>query len=198
MQTLALPIQMLVTATATGSTKTCYFKCAAVSSEGGLDNDFAYTFSTPEQTVTAASGARTHILSIRPKTTFNSITNRAKLLIEEVNVIVTGNQSIFWELCVGSTFSVAPTFADVNTTYSSTEYTSAVGTLLAAGLVIDSGYATATATAKSSTNARISHRYPLTLNRAGAVRDMGTMTLLVTGIGGTSATRAAMHFSELR
>lgn len=35
MQTATLPVQMLLTATSSGSTKTCYFKCATVVSEGG-------------------------------------------------------------------------------------------------------------------------------------------------------------------
>ena len=76
MQTATLPIGMLITATSTDSTKTCYFKCASVMSEGGSNEDFGFLFSTPESTVTASNGARTHLLSIRPKTTYGGITNR--------------------------------------------------------------------------------------------------------------------------
>jgi hypothetical protein len=36
------------------------------------------------------------------------------------------------------------------------------------------------------------------LNAAGAVRANGTITLLVTGIGGTSACRAIMNWKEIR
>lgn len=198
MQTLTLPVQMLVTATSTAETKTCHFKCSSVSSEGGFADDIGYSFATPEGTVTAASGARTHILSLRPRTTFNSITNRSRVRLTSVELFVTGTNPVFWELCVGSTFSAGPTFANVNTTYSACEYSSAVGTLSAAGIVIASGYIGATATAKQSVSRELSSRYPISLDRAGAVRANGTLSLLVSGISGTSATRASFNFTEVR
>lgn len=140
LQTLSLPVQMLVTATASGSTKTAYFKCASVSSEGGLSTDLAYDFATPQQTVLAASGSQTHILSLRPRTTFNSITNRSRIVLTTVSILA-GANPVRWDLCIGSTFSAGPTYGNVNATHSASEYSSAVGTLSGAGLVVASGYA---------------------------------------------------------
>lgn len=197
MQTLTLPVQMLLTATSTGSTKNCYFKCASVSSEGGFADDSGYTFATPEGTVTAGSGTQTHILSLRPLTTFNSKTNRSRVRLDSIGLLVTGTNPVFWELCIGSTFSVAPTYANVNGTYSASEYGTA-GTLTAAGLVIAADYASAGAANDVATAAKISSKYPITLDRAGAARANGTLSLLVTGIGGTSATRAVFNFTEVR
>jgi len=199
MQTATLPIQMLVTATSSGSTKTSYFKCATVISEGGNMHQYGFDFGTPEGTVTAANGARTHILSIRPKTTFNSLTNRSHFKMSDIHLIVTGNNHVFYELVIGATFSVDPTYADVNTSYSAFEYgTGGTYSALTSGLVIKSGYVAATAGAKESLADEVSALYPITLDRAGAVRSLGTMSLLVTGIGGTSATRASFHFHETR
>lgn len=199
MQTGTLPIQMLITATATGSTKTAYFKCAAVNSEGGFEQAGSFHFSTPEGTVTAASGARTHILSVRPRTTFNSITNREDFILDTVDLLVTGSNPVFWELCIGATFTVAPTYANVNATYSAFDYgTGGTFDNLTSGLVIASGYISSSATAKGSTSRDATLRYPITLDRAGAVRALGTLSLLVSGIGGTSATRAAINYSEVR
>ena len=197
MQTLTLPVQMLMTSTG-GSKNTTRFKCSSVSSEGGFADDIGYSFATPEGTVTAASGARTHILSLRPRTTFNSITNRSRIRPTSVEIFVTGANPVFWELCVGSTFSAGPTYANVNATYSASEYSSAVGTLSAAGIVIASGYVAATNQAKQAVSRDIASRYPLSLNRAGAVRANGTLSLLVSGIGGTSATRASLNYTEIR
>lgn len=197
MQTLTLPVQMLMTSTG-GSKNTTRFKCSSVSSEGGFADDMGYSFATPEGTVTAASGARTHILSLRPRTTFNSITNRSRIRPTSVEIFVTGANPVFWELCVGSTFSAGPTYANVNATYSASEYSSAVGTLSAAGIVIASGYVAATNQAKQAVSRDIASRYPLSLNRAGAVRANGTLSLLVSGIGGTSATRASLNYTEIR
>jgi hypothetical protein len=196
MQTLSLPVQMLLTSTG-GTKNTTRFKCASVSSEGGFADDLGYAFSTAEGTVTAGSGARTHLLSLRPLTTFNSITNRSRLRLTSVEIFVTGNTPVFWELCVGSTFSVAPTFAAVNSTYSAFE-SGTGGTLTAGTLAIASGYVAATATVKTAVSREVSARYPISLNRAGAVRALGTLSLLVTGIGATSATRASLNFTEVR
>ena len=197
MQTLTLPVQMLVTAASTAGAKTAYFKCASVSSEGGFADDAGYSFATPEGTVTAANGARTHILSIRPRTTFNSLANRYRYKTTSLEVFVTGANPVFWELCIGATFSVAPTFGNVNATYSGTDYGTG-GTLSAAGLVIASGYVSATNQSKTSVSREIAARYPISLDRAGAVRANGTMSLLVSGIGGTSASRASINYTEIR
>jgi hypothetical protein len=202
MQSLALPVQMLVTSD--GNAKTAHFKCASVSSEGGLSEDLAYQFATLEQTVTAASGARTHLLSLRPLTTFNSIANRCRLVLNSIEVLVTGNQPVYWELCIGTLFTTAPTWGAVNATYSCAEQTTVAGLSTtawagaAAGTVIAAGYNAASATSKSVTSAKLSQRYPITLNKAGAVRDNGTLSLLVTGLGGTSVTRATFNYSEVR
>lgn len=198
MQSATLPIGMLVTASASGSTKTAYFKCASVMSEGGANEDFGFLFSTPDVSVTAGNGARTHLLSIRPKTTFNGITNRTLFELKELNLLVTGNNPVFWELCLGQAISGTVTYNDINTTYSAYEYNTA-GTISGSPTtVIASGYIPATNQTKFSTNTAINNRYPITLDRAGAVRAMGTLTLLVTGIGGTSATRGAINFIEIR
>ena len=195
-QSLALPAQMLVTSSA--GAKTAYFKCVSVSSEGGLSADLQYEFASPEQTVTAGNDTATHILSLRPRTTFNSIINRVRVGITSVDIIVTGNNDIQWQLCVGSTFSVAPAFTDVNTTYSATQYSSTVGTLSGVGLVIASGYIPSGASVKGTISQKSSFRYPITLDRAGNVRALGTVSLIVTGIGAPSATRAILNYAEVR
>ena len=200
MQTATLPIQMLLTASSSADTKTCYFKCATVASEGGDELSVkGFQFSTPEASVTAGSGTRTHLITIRPKTTFNSITNRETFILNDINIAVTGSNTVYWELVLGATFSVAPTYANVNTTNSAYEYaTGGTFSSLTGGIVIASGYTVASASTKTGIAAKVSQRYPITLNRAGAVRTLGTLTLLVTGIGGTSATRGSINFSEIR
>lgn len=208
MQSATLPIGMLITATATATTKTAFFKCATVQSEGGELALLGNTFSTPETTATAGSGSRVPLIAIRPKTTFNSLTNRSLFELLELNILATGADPIFWELVVGGNYS-GQTYANVNTTYSGFEYTSVPGayTNLTGGVVVASGYvggvgAGATAQAPTVTPVSIppliSRKYPITLDRAGAVRDLGTLTLLVTGIGGTSTCRGSMTFKEVR
>jgi len=199
MQTASLPVGVLITATVTGSTVNAFFKCCTVVGEGGLAKELGVAFSTPEGTISAASGARTHILSIRPRTTFNSIVNRQLLTSLQLEMLVTGVNPVYWELVAGAAFTVAPTFANINTTFSGTEY-GINGTFLdiTNGLVIASGYIAASATVKTVVDKRIISIHPVTLNRAGAQIEIGTFSLLVSGISGASATRSVMNFIELR
>ena len=193
----AYPLQALITSTSSGSTKTSYIKGMFVNAEVGYKDNFAFTTSSPEGTVTAANGSRTHLISLRPKTSFNGITNRTYFSIDTANILVTGNNPVYWELCVGSTFSVAPTFTDVNTTYSALEYGTG-GTLSTAGLVISSGYVSSSNQVKDTLGIKREFALPISLDRSGNQRAFGTLSLIVTGIGGTSASRATFDMTEIR
>ena len=198
-QTANLPIRAGMTCTGTVST-TMRFTCATVISEGGSDKTIGFEFAQ-EGTVTAASGAATHLLSIRPKTTFNGIENRVSLAFIEVNILVTGTNPVRWDLVIGQAISGTTTFNDVNTTYSSTEYNTA-GTISGApAIILDSGYVDSSGAGSKANGAgqmTLTSRYPVTLDAAGAVRALGTLSLNVTGIGGTSACRGSIKYIEVR
>ena len=202
MQSATLPIQMLLTATGSGATKTSYFKCASVISEGGNITDYGYAMSTPSAAVTAGNGARTHLLSVRPKTTYNGLPNREMFILNNLNMVVTGAREVYWEMVVGAAFTVAPTYANINTTYSAYE-SGTGGTFgnLTTGAVLYSGYlgsATASNVISREFDRKLSMHNPISLNRAGAVRAMGTLSLLVTGLGGTSTVQGNLNFTEIR
>lgn len=207
MQTATLPVGMTLTANSTAATKTCYFKCAAVLSEGGFADAIAFPFSTVEATETAGNGTRTHLLSIRPKPTFNGITNRESLVLTSINLMVTGVNPVYWELVVGMSGS-ASTWADIDSIDSAYEYTSvrgAFGSIGANGHIIASGYSSGTPAGGNPTGVApitidkiLSQRYPITLDKNGNTRLGGTLSLLVSGIGGTSVCRASYNFKEFR
>ena len=194
--TANLPIRCGMFAYNTVST-TMDFICSAVISEGGQDETVGYTFSQ-SGSVTAGSGTRTHLLSIRPDTTFNSITNRSKLTLEGISLIVTGSNHVRWELCLGQAISGTTAFLEVNSTYSATDYNSAGTVSGNPAIVIASGYVAATNQVKSSLSEKIPFRYPITLDAAGLPRNLGTLSLVVTGIGGTSAVQADVEWKEIR
>ena len=199
MQSATLPIQMLVTAT----TKTSYFKCATVQSEGGSLSDFGFGFVTPEVTATAGNAVRVPLIAVRPKTTFNGIANRSLFILESISLFVTGNMDVQWELVVGGNYS-GQTWADINTANSAFEYTSVPGTYtnLTGGVVISSGYMARSGASNNGTPVIVpsirSLKYPISLDRSGAVRPMGTLTLLVSGNTATSACRGSFDFKEIR
>lgn len=202
MQAATLPVGILVTATSTATTKTMYFKCATVQTEGGALVEYGYHFSTPDLAITAGSGTRTPLVSIRPKTTFNGISNRELFIVETLSFLVNGSNPVYWELVVGGAFG-GQAWADVNTSYSAFEYSSTPGTFtnLTGGLVLISGYVGAS-TAGTATIIPIelnqSLHHPITLDRAGAVRALGTLTLLGTGLTGTAPVRSVINFKEIR
>lgn len=191
-----LPVRCGMTCTGTVST-TMNFICSSVMSEGGQVAPQGRTF-TQEGTATASNGARTHLLSVRPKTTFNSITNRVLFQILNIDIVVTGNAPVYWEVVLGQAITGTTTYTDVNTTYSAFEYNTA-GTISGSPtIVIASGYVSSSATIKGALSATLTSKYPISLNQAGAVRSLGTMSLIVTGIGANSACRGALTWEEVR
>jgi len=195
-QSANLPIRAGMTCTGTVTT-TMNFICSSVISEGGAEEVSARIFTT-EGTVTAGSGARTHVLSVRPKTTFNSITNRIKFDLDSINILVTGANPVFWELCIGQAISGTTTFGDVNATYSGFEFNT-LGTISGSPtLVIAAGYTQAGGANGGQISRNLISRYPITLDAAGAVRALGTLSLIATGITGTSAMRGSIGWKEIR
>lgn len=196
-QTATLPVRAGMTCTGTVST-TMKFTCSTVISSGGQPDEGGFHFSAESSTsLSAASGTRTHAISLRPKTTFNSLTNRTRMIPESVEIVVTGTNPVLVETCYGQALTT-PSFADVNTTYSAAQVDTA-GTLSGSpAIVADKSYVAAGAATKVAAKFDIPSRYPLTLDASGAVRDLGAMTILVTGLGGNSACRVSINWKELR
>ena len=197
MKSGSLPVSAGMTCTGTVST-TMRFICSSVTSEGGEADVGSINLSQSTASLTAGSGVRTHAISIRPKTTFNGVANRINIVPTGLAILVTGNYPIKWELVIGDVVTGTTTFADVNAIHSGVEYNTAGTTSGSPSLVIDSGYVSASATNKGATETGVFSRIPITLNAAGAVRANGTLTLLVMGIGSTSACQAEVSWKEVR
>jgi hypothetical protein len=196
MGTASLPIAVVVSGTV-ASTLEAFSKGVTVISEGGLLKELGYPFTTPEGTITAANGVRTHLLTLRPKPLFKGQENRQLYSTTHLNFLATGANPFFWELVAGANFSVAPTFADVNTSFSGTEY-GIGGTFLnlTGGLVLANGYIDNQSSAAERIPVIVHH--PVALNRAGANIPIGTLSILVSGITGNAPARGTIGFLELR
>ena len=197
-QTANLPVRCGMTCTKTVST-TMNFICSAVISEGGSEdiNVYGYTFSQDSGLVTVGTGG-THLMSLRPRTTFNSITNRTRVAFIDVEVYNAGNQAVQWQLCLGQAITGTTTYTNVNTAYSSSEYNIA-GTLSGSpSIIIDGGYVPSSGSGHVMVNTAIISRYPITLDAAGAVRSMGTLTLKATSLSATQNCYASIKFREIR
>jgi hypothetical protein len=197
-QSANLPVRCGMTCTGTVST-TMNFICSAVISEGGTEdiNVFGYTFQQDSGPISVTTGG-THMLSLRPKSTFNGITNRTRVAYIDVEIYNAGNQPVQWQLCVGQAISGTTTYSDVNTTYSSSEY-NVLGTLSGSpAIIIDGGFVASSGGAKGVTNTAVVSRYPITLDAAGLQRILGTLTLKCTSLSGTQVVYASIKFREIR
>ena len=127
------------TDTAGGAT-TFDFTCVAIVSEGG-HNPLGIPVSvqnTVRREVTSVNEPLP-ILSIRPKTTFNSITNRG-LVIPKSFALLSEDASIRYEIILNGSLT-NPSWSDVNATHSMVEKDVAA-TAISGGLVIASGFLT--------------------------------------------------------
>ena len=205
-QSANLPVRCGMTCTATVST-TMNFICSAIISEGGSEdiNVYGYTFSTAASRVIAAVGSTIQLISLRPRLTFNGITNRSRVAFIDVEIYLDGNGAVKWELVVGQDIT-GGTWTNVNTTYSSSEVNpanngTATATLSGSPLVvIDGGWVSSSMQSQSVTNTAIISRYPITLDAAGLQRVNGTLTLNVTTVSSsaTPTVYGAVKFREIR
>lgn len=196
-QTANLPVRCGMSCTGTVSA-TMNFLCCTVQSENGTSVQEGFSFTQDTGAITAASGARTHALSIQPKTTFNSITNRTRFILENVALLVTGANPVHWELCLGDVITGTTTFNDVNTTYSATQYNTAGTTSGTPAIILACGFVPASNQLKGAERLSAELKFPITLDIAGAARVNGRLTLLLTGIGGTSVCYGAISWAEIR
>jgi hypothetical protein len=195
-QSANLPVRCGMTSSGTVST-TMNFICCSVVSEGGTEdiNTFGYTFETNTSVTATTAGAQT--FTLRPKTTFNGSTNRMRVAYIDVEVYNAGNQAVRWDLCVGQNIT-GGTWADVNTTYSGTEVNTGATLSGSPAIIIDAGWVSGTGAAHGLTNTAIISRYPITLDAAGNVRSLGTLSLKITSLSGSQLCYAGIKFREIR
>lgn len=190
MRTANLPIRWSISG---GTAASCLATCASVQSEGGSGNFLSYQFAYNRAVVTAANGTATYAFSIRPAPTYNSITNRSRIVPTTFNCLVTGNYPVLVEVYYGTAVGGSPSWAAMNA-YSALQVDTA-GTP-SGGVKVSSFWVAASAQSKESAARSFSARYPLTLDVAGTGYNM--MTVYVTAIGGTSTCYPGMIWEEVR
>lgn len=193
--TANLPIRVGMTCTGTVST-TMKFNCSSVASEGGQEETSSYDFSKTVS-LTATNGTRKSAISIRPRTTFNGIVNRAKIGVLEVEISVDGNSPVNWELCFGQALSGA-SYSNLNTDYSVVDFSENDVVSGVPDIISSSGNVSASNQTKSTIQSIIKSRYSITLDSVGAVRDLGTCCVVVSGDGGNSSCVVTLRWKEIR
>lgn len=179
-----------ITPTAGG---TINFICCSVQTEGGLEmRGFPRTASNGISTVAVTT--RRPVLSIRPATTFNGLTNRAHIESDDIALSASSN-SAYWEVVVGGTLTGA-SWTAVGTD-SSVEYDTSA-TAITGGLPIVSGYAiTGGGSTRGLSGNSADLRNPLTLSKINALTATQVpITIVCTSFASTSNVSATMNWHE--
>ncbi len=177
MTTANLPVRYEIKRTSGTGSATLKQICCSVSSEGGYEKR-ALTFPASNGSTGITLSARRPILSIRPKTTFNSLENRVLIEPKSTEILATSNP-VFYEIVYNGTLAAA-SFTDVDNN-SAVEYDVAA-TGIIGGTVIKAGYAgVGVGSSAQIQSVDLLSKLVLGLDIAGTSQD--TLTIVATNIG---------------
>jgi hypothetical protein len=163
-----------------------------VTEQGAIDDKGFYTHGISNGITSISVTTRRACLSIRPKATFNSITNRAKIEIEDIGALV-GSANVYWELIYNGTIGGSPSWTSAGTN-SVLEFDVA-GTTVTGGEVVDCGYINSGGgAARTVAGKQIAALYPLCLDIAGA--NPTSFSLVFTALSGTATVNSKFTVRE--
>lgn len=195
--TANLPIRWLMTNTsAPASAKTMIAICVSVATEGGDQTELGHPFGFGNGVTTRTiSTVPFPIVSIRPATTLNSITNRVKFRLDSISIIT--SKDIFWQLVYLPT-SITNASWQSPVTHSSIE-TDIAGTAIVGGITIHSdSVAGATGQASGMGKIPLTSKLPFALDKAGTDQSR-SLTILCARIGSVdSEVSASFNWTEVR
>lgn len=166
--------------------------CSTVISEGGFQT-FGLPCTAGNTTGSISVTTRRPIMSIRPKSTINGITNRANIIPNKLDLLV-GTNNIFWEVVYSGSLTGA-SWASVSGE-SHCEFDVAA-TAISGGLVIDSGYAVVglgSVKDASSHDFTYSKKIPITLDASGS--NPINYTIVATSLTSTATVNASLKWDE--
>lgn len=194
MSTANLPVRYEIVST-TGAADDMYQICSTVQSEGGYSDEFGIPHAASNGITTVAVTTRRAILSIRPKGTFGSITNRATIRPTDIQLTAATNSGYF-EVVYGGTLGGTPSWTSAGGN-SVVEYDVA-GTTVTGGEVLAADYANtgvAGGPSRGGSSLDFLSRLPLVLDSEGA--NPIALSVVVTAMTGTCNVGAAINWKEL-
>jgi hypothetical protein len=167
--------------------------CSSVQSEGGEDIR-GFPRSASNGITAIGVTTRRPVLSIRPKATYNSRTNRAHIELADFEITAVNNSS-YYEVVIGGTLTGA-SFATVGAD-SAAEFDIAAtaisgGTSIIKGFVLSGG-----GSVRGLSSSEVDVRNPLTLSQIDALTATQTpISIVCTSFTGTSNVTAALNWHE--
>jgi hypothetical protein len=203
MTTANLPLRFELENTGTAASGTTLRQiCASVTSEGGFEVDRGYPFGASNGITTIAVTTRRPVLSIRPRLTLNSITNRSIQIARIVAAVRAITNDAFVEIVYGGLPSrislTGASWVNVDTNNSRVEY-DVSATAISGGTVVADFFAVTGGGSGANTSAAtalrdIAERIALTLDVAGTTQDI--LSVVVTSFTGTSTCSAVLQWFE--
>jgi hypothetical protein len=194
MKTASLPLRAEIRGQS--GTAFMHLNCASVMSEnsGSEHVGDATAFGRQSGVITAGNATDTHLISIRPRATFNSIVNRMEMVIRGVTALVSGNNPVIVSLLYNPSIT-GGSWVNHDTAYSGMDYNITAASF-SGGVLVDQFFVGATSIQKGTETHGLTGRLPLTLDAAGA--NPKNLTVVAQAIGGTSTMYAALAWSEYR
>jgi hypothetical protein len=197
MQSGTLPVRWRFEDTGTTGWDHTEAYCSMVSTEGGAEENRGIPLVARNVAgISVASGADTHLISIRPKTTFAGLPNRIWNILEEVSALNSGNNDVLVTVYYDATIT-GGAWADVDTSDSGMEQNVTASFAPGTGVAIGDFWVTSTATNPGQGALSTKNRLPIAINAAGTT-PVGTITLVARGLGGTSTSYGSIHWREVR
>lgn len=203
MTTANLPVRYFCGSTGGGSTSADMRQiCTTVISEGGFEEEHGVpqTSTTALAGVTVTSTAEKHVLSIRPALTFNGITTRGRVSLEDIDMIARTND-VLYRLLYNSALSTGSTgashWANNSTANSMIEVASGSTVTVTGGVPIKSGWAVAAAGNRSQGVSKESllSELPVSLDKAGTAQR--GISLLAQARTGSAVVHASFNWREI-
>lgn len=196
MRTGTLPLRYEISNDGSGQAATLLAICNTVFSEGGFDLGRGVPFSANNGVVARSVAAKVPVLSIRPKSTFNSFVNRVQIRPQDLSVF-TVTQSVLVEVIYDGLLFGTGSFVSAND-QSAVEYNVSY-TAISGGYTIQSFYASVNGVggnARGDVASPILSRLPLTLDAAGA--NPAPLSIVCTPLAATATVSAAINWNEVR
>ena len=199
MTTASLPIRYEVENTAGGNAGAMKQICSTVLTEGESGNIVKPYFFGAGATSNIGVTTRQAVFSIRPRLTFNGLTNRIRVIPQDLGLIVTTNDA-YWELVYKPTFTGAPAWVNADATNSSVQYSLHTGVgngAITGGVVVAAGFAPAAQGSFARYEAKgFDFKYPITLDLNGA--NPIALSVVCTSLNNTANVRSLMNWAEIR
>ena len=195
--TANLPLRWLMENTsAPASAKTMQAICGTVFNEGGDQTELGHPFTHGNGVTTRTiSTTPIPIISIRPATTLNSITNRVKVRVESIDILT--DKDVFVQIIYAPT-SITNVSWQSPVTHSSIE-TDIAGTAISGGVKIEGGYVSVGGK-KDTGSGRMPFisKLPIALDSAGTDQSR-SLSVVLTRVGASDAVAVAqINFTEVR